>query len=798
MGQETGEELRRGVTAPLLFASLLAVAAAGVRAPAAAPLAIPLTVEEPSGVPRVHELVTSGVPVPPAEASGPWALFDGERELPVQVTPLGGRRPAWLLLDFPLDVEANGVRRLTLRQGASRATAPDTLVIRDDASGASVATGRLRVTLSRDGFDPFHEVARMGHDSARTSPPAGARFEVIDAATDTLLTPAGPPDHWEWEARGPLRATLRVDGTLREGGAPFLGWTARLTFRAGSARVGVELVLRNSFATRETYRKVRSASLSLGAGGALVVASGSGAHVEAGADPGGVRFELVPARMTVTTAIGSPGKRTNAEVDVGQNDGFPVADLSYFGATVELDFDAPRPPESGALGPRATAAPLFAVAAPAWYSEQGAFGSDRFGTLDDELETYRRWGWSWSVEGRPWSRPPQLAPLPDFAPSWTRVDARADPEQDDLWQSALMVGRTGQRGWLDRAAGWARWAKWEYSYRTDGFRYAWDDWWEGPARAVKRTPIDRPRAPAWTLADSLFVANDVKRGKASGDHLWAGGLVDWYFLTGDRDALAAAIDLGEIGERLYGWRAPGAPSSTLGGERALGRHLMNACRLWEATGEPRWRTLADHLAQMELRSANWDPRGFYAHPDPRHPRERVIIPFFAGVTAQALYRYDGDFGAPAARDRLVRMARFLAPHALDDSARYTGDYLVVDAPKPGVVRHLSYDAYRGTANRHVPWFDAQSTVSLVDVFTIGWRLTEERAFLDRAKELWDRASHRFYEDPYDRVLGGPGEVGRFSNSLEGGSPGALFLPSGGDATYTALFFHDAARAAWEQ
>ncbi len=56
-------------------------------------LDIPLTLEEPAGVARVDEPVTSGVPLPPNTQTTTWALFDGAQQIPVQITRLPGRTP---------------------------------------------------------------------------------------------------------------------------------------------------------------------------------------------------------------------------------------------------------------------------------------------------------------------------------------------------------------------------------------------------------------------------------------------------------------------------------------------------------------------------------------------------------------------------------------------------------------------------------------------------------------------------------------------------------------------------------
>jgi hypothetical protein len=57
---------------------------------------------------------------------------------------------------------------------------------------------------------------------------------------------AGKPYKVSWEYKGPVRATLRVDGIFGDGGNEFLRYTTRLSFFAGLASVRVDHSLRNS------------------------------------------------------------------------------------------------------------------------------------------------------------------------------------------------------------------------------------------------------------------------------------------------------------------------------------------------------------------------------------------------------------------------------------------------------------------------------------------------------------------------------------------------------------------------
>jgi len=175
----------------------LLLAALSPAAPATAALSIPLTVQEPGAAARVAEPVTSGVPLPPGTQATSWALFDGSREIPVQVTKLRGRVP-WILLDFQVDIGSGQSKTLTLKEQAPQPAAADL---------------------------------------APTAPPT--RRTVVLAGSDKVIE--GVPEKETWEYRGPLRAVLRVDGKF--GDVPGFVFSSRYEFDATKIYMRGEYVL---------------------------------------------------------------------------------------------------------------------------------------------------------------------------------------------------------------------------------------------------------------------------------------------------------------------------------------------------------------------------------------------------------------------------------------------------------------------------------------------------------------------------------------------------------------------------
>lgn len=763
---------------------------------------IGLTVTEPAGVTRINERVTTGVPISGSQTGARWALFDGSTEIPVQTTVLPGVRTPWLLVDFQTSLAPHGARLFTLKPIPSSVTPRPALDIREDATQVTVVTGPLQVVVGKSDFNLFEGVwfdqnadGTFAGAERIVAPSGGANLFVRDAGSGLDYSGRGAPSRFAWEDQGPLRATLRVDGSFRRGTTGLLDYTTRLTFVAGASAVQIDVALRNSFQPQERYLKLASAKLNVGRTSTTDRLKRSGARLWADVPTGGASIELIPdsvsVSMTYDPDASPPLPRVNMPVVVDANGGLVIGDLSYHGGRITLDF---APGLSAAQQQQRTTAsrfPLLALASPQWYSDLGAFGSDHFGTFDDEKRCYQQWGWSWPTAGQCWSYEHDLPLYRDFAPSWETIDAFGDPESDDLWSNLLMLARTGHYPYFLRAEGWASYMKEEFTHRTDGFAYAGDDFWDGP-NPVSRDPVMLPPAP--TVADLAYIDHNIRHGKVAFSHTWNGGLVDYYYLTGDRDALQAALDLAEQSSRYQAWRTPGANSGAAGG-RFEARSYLNSLRAWEATGDAAWRGSADHIRDLFLLSPSYDARGFYYSPTcdigpdycARFPNGKSVSPFQLAVVVQACYRDYVLTGSSALRARLLAMAACADQYGSDPATGYTGDEMVFDAPA-GTVRHLSYSEFANTAPV-IPSL-AASSGAWIDALVIGYRLSGNMGYLRHARQLWDRAS----KGDSGQTFAGPQQVGRFVNSLECWNKESVFFPNSGDLTSTQFVFYEASRA----
>jgi hypothetical protein len=733
-------------------------------------LDIPLTLEEPDGITRSNEPVTSGIPLPSGTQTTNWSLWDGTHQIPLQVTRLQGGTP-WILLDFQINVSASGKKNLILRDTPSTVSPAKPLTIFEDSSQIIVITGPIKILMKKNPFNLFEAVwiDRNNDGNFATEEQiinsSGDNIQIIDSSSRLSFTGTGNPEKLVWEYRGQIRSTLRIDGRYtKKGISGFLAYTTRITFYAGRSDVKIEHILRNSSQRNERHVKVTSAILKIGEGGATISAACTGME----------NRETCTGPLVAWTNIGFGGTFELIPAARISNKGLVIPDLSYYGAGVVMDFAEGLSPTEQIRRRTAVNSLLFALAPQSWYSQYGNLSTSQFGTLDDEKKTYQNWGWTWSPGQEP--REPHR---PNYWVSWKDVSVHEESEADDLWQHLVMYIRTGQRGYFDRALAWARYLKWEYTFRTDGFDFAWDGNWERPG--VSRPKLDIPL----TSQDQSYLSSDVQPGRidcrARGAcHLYGWGLIDYYWLTGDIDALEAATDIGEISERIFGWRTPGSHRMGEYGLRQGARHLLFATHLYEVTQNTRWKNLMNLLAQLWIRSPDYDIRGFYPFgqyiTDNKVAKgayiagARAVSTFELGLLSHAFGEYYRITGNPEIRNRAVALANWVKQYAFQSppTPAYIAMTIALDWPSPGKVWQSSTTG------------SGAYTVSLVDTLVRGYRLSGDNSLLDRAKLHWDLGT---------RGTKGGIQVGRFTNSRIL-SDNLYYSSNRGDLPYNHLLFHN--------
>ena len=206
-------------------------------------VSIPISIVTPAVSAAGCQPIAVGVPAPRGLLSGREALVLNDeqgRTLPVQVETLA-RWPdescQWLLVEFlwPLSPDDPPVRQVCLETADQVPQCPAAVIVRCEDDRFLVDTGDAALAVFRRG-DVLLKTVRVG-SAFLTSPPS-LHAVLTDARGRRIV---GETRHVVVESRGPLRATLRLEGRLGRQ----LRWLARFDFFAGSGLVRLRWTVHN-------------------------------------------------------------------------------------------------------------------------------------------------------------------------------------------------------------------------------------------------------------------------------------------------------------------------------------------------------------------------------------------------------------------------------------------------------------------------------------------------------------------------------------------------------------------------
>ncbi|NQU10756.1 hypothetical protein HQ590_08200 [bacterium] len=149
----------------------------------------------------------------------------------------------WTLLDFAVDLEASGERRLVMAaDGSPCPPPPHPVTVKESADAVTVGNGKVRLTLGRTAalvrawtVDGRAVVEPDSFDLVVTDP-AGKEFRAAGDARRRVTV----------EHANPLRAVVRVDGThTAADGTTLLHYWLKFTATAGRPDVKVSYQFRN-------------------------------------------------------------------------------------------------------------------------------------------------------------------------------------------------------------------------------------------------------------------------------------------------------------------------------------------------------------------------------------------------------------------------------------------------------------------------------------------------------------------------------------------------------------------------
>jgi hypothetical protein len=557
---------------------------------------VKLTVKDHVGAERKAEPVSTGVCFKPGEVKdlGKLALATSAGQaVPAQFSPLVKLEDGsyqWVLLDFQASVPANGSAEFLVKEGS--AVAPAAPVTVAEAGGVyTVKNGPLELVV--DASKPqFELISALKVDGRETVKGLGKEaMTCSDALDGGKLYHAAKPTKVQWDYQGPMRATLMLEGPyVDDAGAEWLGYRVRISCFAGSKLIRVEHCLRNSSAKEVRHAKVKDAWLRLGLADAAAAGKNAGDALSAGSLWTMHRLLSGYGSFGLHEMSAEGGKLSLAAVppfdghDPKTHKGYNEGGWWSFDCTYKIDefwlsFGGGDATLAKALNSR-----LYALAPCQYYSDTQALGFGPFGTLEDEVNTYKKWGWK-DIDARKaqllgdgrW-----MKPQPGY---YIHMDWVHDETETDDAEGCLLMGlRTGGRGYLDAGLAWARYYSNNFIERQD-FPYGTA---RGKGKAIKIEGKDA----------SIMLRDDSYRtGRTCGCHYYGAGAMDYFCLTGEKELLLGSLDLARYAR---GWekRTPGKDTVGSWGTRGFGRQFMALVRIYEVTRDPDWKKVMDGAAQL--------------------------------------------------------------------------------------------------------------------------------------------------------------------------------------------------------
>jgi hypothetical protein len=661
---------------------------------------------EEAGVDRQEAAVTFGFPLP---KGGVYDLAhfrlsdpDGE-QVSAQFTatsfwPDGSLK--WVLIDFTDSFEANEKRVYTLDFGSEIRRAETTqqgVTIEENDDVISVNTGPLQAQINKQTFKLFDGVWIEGQ---RVAFSGAVGVGLVNEYGKLFTTSARPPESVRVEEAGHEKVVIRVEGKYgADDGEEYMRYVTRLTFRAGSTRVGIAHTHINDFLETEftditsLYMPIEMAGtikeaqvFTGGQKGGLQAHGVSGGELRAfqsdektllingkvaaqqlmwvpGMSPGVVSVSDSRADLIAVVhefqerwpkGLATGGNRLTFELLPEQPDAEYGTDLPFhlmypfvsgkyrfkwgmsFTQRITIDFAGAASPEEMAAEGRL---PLVAVIPAEWHSETKALGS--FPVAGGERMAI----WNDFVSKSYDDHIERKRKAREFGyfnyGDWFGERGRnwGNNEYDLAHGFFMEFIRTGNRDYYRLALAAAR-----HQADVDIIHASPDPTFIGAnaQHGIGHTGVSYQVMPQATWS-KLF---DVSF-KASNGHTWADGMMDAWYLAGEARVMEAALALGEH----IAW-AMAPEFRALGNhERTAGWSLKALTALFRGTYDPVYMKAAEHIASIALKEQDLEVTGAWPHVLPSghdgwKPGAIGNNLYLIGILLSGLQAYHAETGDP--------------------------------------------------------------------------------------------------------------------------------------------------------
>jgi len=601
---------------------------------------------------RAAEPVTASIPFARGALTGAdhLRIRDAGAELPAQKRVLSSWPDGsvkWLLVHLQPDLPANAGRQLSFEITDSAAPPPSptlAVTVKERPDGVAVDTGSLRFLVPNGGFLPAAEIELNGKRLWEDEPLRGF---CMQCGGRELASAEGHVEV-EIEEAGPLRAVVLVRGKhLDREGNPFIDFRGRVTAYVGKSYIEVEHQFLHC--EDEGELELREARLDFrpAQDGSAKLALGEGYYRT------DIRESEEPLEFAIT-ADTLLYQSNEHYTDCFYGDFWADWRSGSAGVAVSVFQAHQNFPKKLRVTQEGIECSLFPEDAPAATVYQGMGKTHRMmlhfhdGELPLEEISSRSLQYQlpdrptlspeWYGSNNPWGLDFFPAKLPD------RLMVRLAQLHDSRPAALGMfhLGDAPDAGYTDqgRGRGSAVWVNNEYDrahactlfYGLCGERRVLESGFRAAQHWLDVDLCHYSEDPLRHGGLIIHSADHVTAGVGP-SHEWVEGFLDYYHLTGRREALEAATMVAENIMRHMAkphMREPGASSAREGGWA-----LKAMVPMWLQTGEERYRAEAKRLAELFI--AWHEEFGAMLAPYTSHSMPRV--PFMVFIAANALARY---------------------------------------------------------------------------------------------------------------------------------------------------------------